>query len=85
MLWIVRWWRRTYAGAMAKKAKRFEVAYQQGTMSQYRIIRDTQTGVCYLILSEGYTSGITPLLNADGSIVVQWENFDSPSAEDDLR
>lgn len=49
---------------MAKKEKRFETTYTQG--ASLSIIVDNETGVNYLV----HDTGITPLLNKDGSIVV---------------
>ena len=50
--------------------KRFDVIYTQGTLSKIKIIRDNETGVAYLSVSEGYGGGICPLLNPDGSPMV---------------
>lgn len=53
--------------------KRFEVTYEQkkGIAEVFRILRDTQTGVCYLQTWSGASGGITPLLDADGRPVIQ--------------
>lgn len=48
------------------KDKRFEVVYRQGMTGSMKIILDTETGVQYLAMVEGYAGGITPLLNRDG-------------------
>ena len=53
---------------MAKK--RFEVKNTQGVLSTGKIIVDTETGVNYLFWQEGYAGGLTPLLNRDGTVVV---------------
>lgn len=50
--------------------KRFEVKNTQGVLSTGKIIVDTETGVNYLFWQEGYAGGLTPLLNRDGSVVV---------------
>jgi len=50
--------------------KRFEVKNTQGVLSTGKIIVDTETGVNYLFWQEGYAGGLTPLLNRDGTIVV---------------
>ncbi|MDO5494932.1 MAG: DUF6440 family protein [bacterium] len=58
---------------MAKeKNKRFEIMLQEsrGFGETQQILRDTVTGVCYLVATSGYGCGITPLLNVDGSPVV---------------
>lgn len=34
------------------------------------VVVDTQTGVNYLFIKSGYGAGITPLYNADGTLVV---------------
>lgn len=46
---------------------RFTVKRIKGTGTMLTIIIDKETGVNYLSLTNG---GITPLLNADGSIVI---------------
>lgn len=50
--------------------KRFEVLFKEGMVSSYKIIVDNETGVNYLLVSEGYGGGITPLLDKDGKVVV---------------
>jgi hypothetical protein len=50
--------------------KRFEVVFKEGMVSSYKIVVDNLTGVNYLLVSEGYGGGITPLLDKDGKIVV---------------
>lgn len=49
---------------------RFEVIYEQGKLTVYKIIRDKETGVNYLYNASGYGIGITPLLDKDGKPVV---------------
>lgn len=44
---------------------RFEYVYEQGGTDKLMIIVDKMTGVNYLLTN----TGITPLLNADGSVV----------------
>ena len=44
---------------------RFEYVYEQGGTDKLMIIVDKMTGVHYLLTN----TGITPLLNADGSVV----------------
>ena len=34
------------------------------------VLVDTETGVNYLFIKSGYSGGLTPLYNADGSLVV---------------
>ena len=45
---------------------RFQVIYTQGAMDVMRILLDTETGVQYLQVANGYAGGLTPLLDADG-------------------
>ena len=52
------------------KDKRFVKTYSQGGMSNTEIWVDTKTGVNYLFHQNGYASGITPLLDRDGNVVV---------------
>lgn len=51
---------------------RFDVIYEQkkGISSRTRILRDRETGVCYLQTWDGFAASITLLVNADGSPVV---------------
>lgn len=46
---------------------RFSIKRIKGTGTMLTIVVDKETGVNYLSLTNG---GITPLLNADGSIVI---------------
>lgn len=59
---------------MAKKESRFEVIYKDGSQLKEegfrQIMVDTKTGVNYLLWKSGYAGGITPLLDADGNVVV---------------
>ena len=48
------------------KNERFQVVYSQGTLDVTRILLDTETGLLYLQMSNGYCGGMTPLLNKDG-------------------
>ena len=50
--------------------KRFEVKNTQGVFNTGKIIVDTETDVNYLFWQEGYAGGLTPLLNRDGTVVV---------------
>lgn len=49
---------------MANKEKRFETIYTQGT--SLSIVVDTETGVNYLV----HDTGITPLLDKNGTVVI---------------
>ena len=46
--------------------KRFVEVYSQGATNVEKIIVDTETGVNYLYVQNGYSGGLTPLLDADG-------------------
>ena len=48
------------------KNDRFQVIYSQGITDITRILLDTQTGVLYLQMIQGYAGGLTPLLDSDG-------------------
>ena len=58
---------------MAKKEKRFHVVTDQKSdafgIGTYVIV-DKKTGVNYLFAQSGYSGGLTPLLNRDGTPVV---------------
>lgn len=49
---------------------RFEVIYEQGKLTVYKIIRDKETGVNYFYHAAGYGMAVTPLLDKDGKVVV---------------
>ncbi|MBQ0037141.1 MAG: xylan 1,4-beta-xylosidase [Clostridiales bacterium] len=51
------------------KEKRFEKVYSQG-LGEARIMVDRETGVNYLFIAEGYAGGLTPLLDAQGNVVI---------------
>ena len=55
-----------------KKDKRFIVTYTQSgfTSPSMQILVDKQTGVNYIYAASGYSGGITPLLNPDGTPVI---------------
>lgn len=55
---------------MAKK-KRFETIYSEGAIEVNRILVDKETGVHYLYAASGSAGGITPLLDANGEVVVK--------------
>ena len=54
--------------AMAAE-KRFEKVYSQG-MGSVVILVDRETGVNYMVASNGSGSGVTPLLDREGKVVV---------------
>lgn len=55
---------------MVNKEKRFETIYTQGT--SWSIVVDVETGVNYLV----HDTGITPLLNNEGNVVITDDNKD---------
>lgn len=55
---------------MAKKDERFERVYKQGVMTVMEIWVDKETGVNYLYHEDGYSGGITPLLDREGKPVI---------------
>lgn len=57
---------------MAQNEKRFEVVHEDRQVGEFtRVLRDTVTGVCYLYIWSTNGGGLTVLMNADGSPVVQ--------------
>lgn len=55
---------------MAKPSDRFQRVYKQGTLTIMEIWIDQETGVNYLWHEDGYSGGLTPLLDAQGQPVV---------------
>lgn len=51
-------------------SERFKKIYNQGVMNAVEIWVDTVTGVNYLYHRDGYSGGLTPLLDEDGKVVV---------------
>ena len=49
---------------------RFERVYQQGVLDVMEIWVDQETGVNYLYHSEGYSGGLSPLLDREGKPVI---------------
>ena len=49
------------------KSERFEKVYSQGIACVTQIWVDKETGVNYLYHADGYSGGLTPLLNRDGT------------------
>ena len=60
-----------------KQEKRFEVTVVEGSQLSesglMQVIVDKETGVNYLFVKSGFGAGLTPLLDADGKIVVTRE------------
>lgn len=55
-----------------KKEDRFEVVWTEGSEFSIskQILVDKETGVNYLFVKSGFGAGITPLLDAQGNVVV---------------
>lgn len=57
-----------------KKDKRFEVTVTEGNQLSetglVQVIVDRETGVNYLFVKSGYGAGLTPLLDAEGKVIV---------------
>ena len=51
-------------------SKRFEKIETEGMLSTTSIYVDTETGINYLFVKEGYAGGLTPLLDRDGKPVI---------------
>lgn len=52
------------------KGNRFAKIYSQGFATVTEIWVDRETGVNYLYHAAGYSGGLTPLLDAQGKVVV---------------
>jgi len=50
--------------------ERFKKVYKQGAINVIEIWVDTITGVNYLYHREGYSGGLTPLLDENGKVMV---------------
>jgi len=60
-----------YKGRRIKmSSERFKKIYNQGVMNAVEIWVDTVTGVNYLYHRDGYSGGLTPLLDENGKVVV---------------
>lgn len=53
--------------------KRFVVLHQEGMFSGQKILLDTETGVNYLFVRDGYAGGLTPLLDRDGKPMLSFD------------
>jgi hypothetical protein len=57
-----------------KQADRFKRIYTDGGQLRddglRQILVDTETGVHYLVWKSGYAGGITPLLDAEGKVII---------------
>ena len=52
------------------KQERFEKVYSKGSLTVTVICVDNETGVNYLFHKNGYSGGLTPLLEKDGKPVI---------------
>ena len=52
------------------KNERFVKVYSQGTLCATEIWVDKETGVNYLYRKDGYSGGLTPLLDREGKPVI---------------
>lgn len=50
--------------------KRFKKIYSQGAIDGVEIWVDTETGVNYMFKQSGYAGGLTPLLDANGNVII---------------
>lgn len=59
-------------GEKAFASKRFEVIEVKDTFMDYTemYLYDRETGVMYLWVTGGYAAGLTPLYNADGTLMI---------------
>ena len=59
---------------MSRDDKRFVVIYKEGSSLKEEGVRqlfvDRETGVTYLAWKSGYGASLTPLLDADGNVVI---------------
>ena len=55
---------------MTRTKSRFEKVYEQGRVAGMQIWVDKVTGVNYLVSFNGYSGGITALLDKDGKPVI---------------
>ena len=52
------------------KDNRFEKVYSQGAVNVTEIWVDNETGVNYIFHANGYSGGLTPLLDREGKPVI---------------
>ncbi len=56
--------------AKEKAPKRFERILKEGISNITEIWVDTETGVNYLYRTNGYSGGLTPLLDREGKVII---------------
>jgi hypothetical protein len=54
-------------------SKRFEIIYTQGKLDFFKIVRDNETGVLYLLNLNAAGSGLTVLVDQEGKPLVDDE------------
>jgi len=64
---------------MAKKDNRFQLVHKEGGMFSKRVLVDKKTGVNYLYISEGYSGGLTVMVERDGKPIVTPIGLDDQS------
>lgn len=52
------------------KNDRFQLLLKENGLNPIKVYVDTQTGVQYLFIVNGYAGGLTPLLDENGHVVV---------------
>lgn len=57
---------------MARSNERFERIYKQGVSSLIEIWVDKETGVNYMYRADGYSGGLTALIDAEGKPVISY-------------
>ncbi|MBB4825574.1 hypothetical protein HNO89_002810 [Sporosarcina luteola] len=55
-------------------SKRFEIIYNQGKLEVFKIIRDNETGVLYMMNLAGAGSGLTVMVDQEGKPLLD-ENY----------
>ena len=55
------------------KEERFIKIHEQGMMTRSEIWVDKETGVNYFYHADGYSGGLTPLLDKDGKVIVTYD------------
>ncbi|MDR1703374.1 MAG: DUF6440 family protein [Clostridiales bacterium] len=66
------------------KDQRFIIKDRKGVLFGTRIITDTETGVQYLWVAEGYGGGLTVLLDRDGKPLID-EQYRSPGSDERVQ
>ncbi|RKD69658.1 hypothetical protein ATL39_3084 [Sinobaca qinghaiensis] len=56
------------------KNNRFEAIYKQGAIEQFKVIRDNETGVLYLLNGNATGGGLTVMVDQEGNPLID-EDF----------